>query len=162
MTGPVATPAPGVVALREVRSEDLPILCAQQQHPVATDMAAFPARDEDAFMAHWAKILANPTVTARTVLLDGQVAGNMVSFERDGKREIGYWIGQEFWGRGVATRALSLFLGLVPERPMYAGVVPRNGASIRVLEKCGFRQTGQEEDGYLILRLDPTRKAVVT
>ena len=154
VNGPAGTPLPGVVALREVRAADLPILCAQQQDPVANQMAAFPARHEDAFLAHWAKILADPTVTARTVLFDGQVASNLVSFEHDGQREIGYWIGREFWGLGVATRALSVFLGLEPARPLYAGVAPHNEASIRVLEKCGFALTGKEDDGFLILRLD--------
>ena len=121
-------------------------------------MAAFPARDEDAFMAHWTKILADPTVTARTVLLDEQVAGNVVSFEHEGHREVGYWIGREFWGRGVATRALSVFLELVPERPLYAGVVPHNAASIRVLEKCGFTVTGREDGGDVLLRLDDVER----
>ena len=59
---PVGTSPPGVVALREVRAADLPILCAQQQDPVANSLAAFPARDTDAFRAHWARILADPTV----------------------------------------------------------------------------------------------------
>jgi RimJ/RimL family protein N-acetyltransferase len=121
-------------------------------------MAAFPARDEDAFMAHWTKILADPTVTARTVLLDEQVAGNVVSFEHEGHREVGYWIGREFWGHGVATRALLVFLNLVPSRPLYAGVAPHNSASIRVLEKCGFTVTGQEESGDVVLRLDETAR----
>jgi RimJ/RimL family protein N-acetyltransferase len=157
--GTAGTPPPGVVALREVTAADLPIFCAQQQDPVANEMAAFPARDDDAFMAHWTKILADPAGTERTVLLDGHVAGNMVIFERDGQREIGYWFGREFWGQGVATRALTLFLELAPERPLYAGVVPHNVASIRVLEKCGFRLTDQEaEDGYLILRLDEAER----
>jgi RimJ/RimL family protein N-acetyltransferase len=140
--------------IREVSAADLPIFFAQQRDPVANRMAAFPARDNDAFMTHWTKILADPTVTARTVLLDGQVAGNVVSFERDGRREVGYWVGREFWGRGVATRALAAFLGLVPARPLYAGVAPHNAASIRVLEKCGFTVTGAEEGGDVDLRLD--------
>lgn len=154
MNGSEDPPPPGVVALREVRAADLPILCAQQQDPVANSMAAFPARDEDAFMAHWTKTLADPSVIARTVVLDGHVAGNVASYEHDGQREVGYWIGREFWGRGVATRALSVFLGLDPTRPLHAGVAPHNAASIRVLEKCGFRPIGQEDDGFLILRLD--------
>jgi RimJ/RimL family protein N-acetyltransferase len=154
VTGPVATPPPGAVALREISPADLPILFAQQRDPVANRMADFPAREEAAFMAHWTKILAEPTVTARTVLLDGRVAGNVVSFEHEGHREVGYWIGREFWGRGVATRALSVFLELVPERPLYAGVAPHNAASIRVLEKCGFTVAGQEDGGDVVFRLD--------
>jgi len=153
-TGSAATPPPGHISLQEIRPDDLPILFAQQRDPVANSMAAFPAREEDGFMAHWTKILADPTVIARTVLLDGQVAGNVVSFKHEGHREVGYWFGREFWGRAVATRALSAFLGLVPERPLYAGGAPHNAASIRVLEKCGFAVTGQEDGGDVVLRLD--------
>lgn len=102
-------------------------------------MAAFPPRDKDAFTAHWkTKILGDDAVVSKAVLVDGEVAGNVVSFEYLGKREVGYWIGREHWGKGVATRALSAFLGLVTERPLYAGVAKHNVASIRVLEKCGF------------------------
>jgi RimJ/RimL family protein N-acetyltransferase len=139
--------------LREVRAGDLPIFYAQQADPVANRMAAFPARERDAFLTHWAEILADPTVTARTVLLDGRVAGHVVSFERNDRREVGYWVGRELWGRGVASRALAAFLGLDPTRPLYAGVAPHNAASIRVLQKCGFTVTGEEE-GDVVLRLD--------
>jgi RimJ/RimL family protein N-acetyltransferase len=51
---------------------------------------------------------------------------------------VGYWIGREFWGRGLATQALAELAGLVDARPLHAHVVKHNVASIRVLEKCGF------------------------
>jgi hypothetical protein len=101
-------------------------------------MAAFPARDRDAFMAHWAKIRADEALMTRAILLDGQVVGNIGSWEHDRKRLVGYWIGKSYWGRGVATRALSAFLGVVKARPLYAHVAKHNIGSIRVLEKCGF------------------------
>jgi RimJ/RimL family protein N-acetyltransferase len=49
-----------------------------------------------------------------------------------------YWLGNEFWGRGIATEALAAFLQIVTTRPIYAGVAKDNAASIRVLQKCGF------------------------
>ena len=64
-------------------------------------MAACPARERDAFIAHWTKILADETITTKTVLVDGQVAGNVVSFERLGEREVGYWLGKEYWARAL-------------------------------------------------------------
>jgi RimJ/RimL family protein N-acetyltransferase len=51
-----------------------------------------------------------------------------------------------FWGRGVATEALSAFLGLEPVRPLYAGVAKHNVASIRVLQKCGFKLSPSVEE----------------
>jgi RimJ/RimL family protein N-acetyltransferase len=118
-------------------------------------MAAFPPRDRDAFMAHWkTKILGDDAVVAKTVLADGHVAGNVVCFEYAGKQEIGYWIGREHWGRGVATRAVSQFLDHVTTRPLYAGVARHNVASLRVLEKCGFAMAGEDDPEHLVLKLE--------
>jgi len=133
------------VVLRDVTEDDLPTFFEQQLDPDATRMAAFTARDRDAFMAHWTKILADETVTKKTILYDGHVAGNVVSFEQFGKRQIGYWLGRDYWGKGVATKALSAFLGHVKARPLYAHVARPNIASIRVLEKCGFTVSGYEK-----------------
>jgi RimJ/RimL family protein N-acetyltransferase len=131
------------VALRDVTEVDLPILFEHQWDPEATRMAAFPARDREAFLAHWRNnILGNAAVAKKTILFDGRVAGNIVSWEQSGKPLVGYWIGREFWGRGIATRALAAFLEVVPARPLYAHVAKSNRGSIRVLEKCGFRTSG--------------------
>jgi RimJ/RimL family protein N-acetyltransferase len=127
------------VRLRNVEPNDLPIFFEHQLDPVATRMAAFPSRDRAAFDAHWEKnILGNPDAIAQTILVDGAVAGNIGSWWQEGVRLVGYWIGREYWGRGVATRALAAFLDLVKDRPLHAHVVKHNVGSIRVLEKCGF------------------------
>jgi RimJ/RimL family protein N-acetyltransferase len=103
-------------------------------------MAAFPARDRAAFDDHWARnVLGNPTAITQTILCDGRPAGYVGSWLQDGVRLVGYWIGNEYWGKGVATRALAAFLHVVPHRPLFAHVAEHNFASIRVLEKCGFR-----------------------
>lgn len=126
------------IRLRDVTEGDLSIFFEQQGDSDANEMAAFPARDRDAFRAHWAKSLGDATVTTKTVLLDEQVAGNIVCWERDSKRLVGYWFGKNYWGKGVATTSLSEFLGMVKARPLYAHVAKCNIGSIRVLEKCGF------------------------
>jgi RimJ/RimL family protein N-acetyltransferase len=131
------------VRLRPVRGTDLQAFFEHQRDPEAARMAAFPPRDEQAFAKHWSRILNEPGIVVRTVLADGEVAGNVVSFERSGRREVGYWLGRAFWGRGIATRALGQFLAAHPVRPLIARVSKRNAASIRVLEKCGFTVTGE-------------------
>ena len=108
------------ILLRDVIEADLPIFFEQQLDPDAIEMAAFPSRDREAFMAHWARIIADDSVILKTILFDGQVAGNIVSFEESGKREVGYWIGKEYWGKGIATKALASFLDYVRPRPLYA------------------------------------------
>ena len=133
------------VRLRNVEPDDLPVFYEQQLDPDATRMAAFPARDRAAFDAHWAtRILGNPAAITQTIVVDGQVAGNIGSWPQDGDRLVGYWIGKEHWGKGVATRALAAFLHLVTERPLRAHVARHNVGSIRVLEKCGFTLEREE------------------
>jgi RimJ/RimL family protein N-acetyltransferase len=149
------------VQLRDVRDDDLPTLFEHQMDPEANRMANFDARDRDAFMAHWAKILVDETVVARTVVYPDAVAGNVVSWTHDDERDVGYWIGRQHWGKGVATAALGAFLAELPERPLFAHVAAHNVGSIRVLEKCGFERTDvgpttTDGDGVeeLLLKLD--------
>lgn len=136
--------------LRDVEASGLPYFFEHQLDPEATHMAGFPARNRESFMAHWNRVLENESVVKKTVLFEGEVAGNIVSFVNSGHREVGYWIGREFWGRGVATRALAGFLRLEARRPLYASVARNNVASIKVLENCGFRISGEEPDGLLL------------
>jgi len=126
------------VVLREVADTDLPAFFRHQADPEAAAMAAFPSREAEAFKAHWEKIRRDPTVVVRSVLYNGELAGNIGSFELEGRRTVGYWLGRDFWGKGVATRALEDFLRVEHARPLSALVAQHNLASIRVLEKCGF------------------------
>jgi RimJ/RimL family protein N-acetyltransferase len=138
------------IQLRDVIDSDLPIFFEQQNDPEANQMAAFPARDRDSFMAHWAKIRVNEKVLLKTILYDGEVAGNVLSFEMECKREVGYWLGREFWGKGIATKALAEFLGYVKTRPLYGYVAKHNIGSRRVLEKCGFEFFGEDGNDIVL------------
>lgn len=95
-------------------------------------------------MTHWTKILADESVQIKTILFNGAVAGNIVCFEQLGEREVGYWLGREYWGKGIATQALMEFLKEIPTRPLYAHVAKHNIGSKRVLEKCGFTVAGED------------------
>jgi RimJ/RimL family protein N-acetyltransferase len=160
-------------SLRDVVESDLPVFFEQQLDPEATRMAAFRARARDDFMAHWANILADKTCILKTIVFHGDVVGNIVSWEQSGEREVGYWLGKEYWGKGIASAALSQFLTLVRVRPLFAHVARHNVASIRVLQKCGFTISGDDkspgpiggenepdgcENEEVILILRPSRK----
>ena len=129
--------------LREVNDDALLVFFEMQKDPEAVRMAAFtpenPA-DREAFEAHWQRIMNTETVIVRTVIWNGEVAGHVLSYEVLGKPEVSYWIARHLWGKGIATRALKLFLADVNrKRPIYGRVARDNLASIRVMEKCGFR-----------------------
>jgi RimJ/RimL family protein N-acetyltransferase len=162
-------PSTGSVRLRAAIAADLPAFFEHQRDPEANLIAAYAARDRDAFMAHWSKSLADNSNILRTVVVEGEVAGDVVCWEQEGHREVGYWIGREFWGKGIATRALGAFLSEVTTRPLYAYVAAHNVASVRVLAKCGFtisneKPASSEEphgdgDDEVVLKLEEGRSS---
>lgn len=130
--------------LRDVSEDDLPIFFEHQLDPEATRMAAIPSRTRDAFMSHWKKILTEKESILKTIDFRGNAAGSIVFWEQPEESNIGYWLGREYWGKGVASAALSLFLNVVKTRPLHARVAKQNPASIRVLQKCGFTISGED------------------
>ena len=133
--------------LRDVIEDDLPIFFEQQLASDANFMAAFTAKDpanQEAFDAHWDRILADETVIIQTIISSGHIVGYVLSYKTDGKLEVSYWIGRVHWGQGLATVALSDFLIHTNRiRPIYARVAKDNLGSIRVLQKCGFKIIGE-------------------
>jgi RimJ/RimL family protein N-acetyltransferase len=139
------------IRLRDREVDDLPIFFEQQRDPEANSMAAFTSKDptnRDAFMAHWARIIDDEAILIQTILCNQQVAGHVLSYPNEdvGKPEVSYWLDKTYWGRGIATRALSAFLSRIQERPVYARVAADNAASLHVLEKCGFIRIGTNRD----------------
>ena len=154
------------ITLRPVEPADLDHFYAHQLDAEAIRMAAFVSaerKNRPAFDAHWDKILRAPENTNRTILADGQIAGHIACFPMEGNLEVTYWLGREFWGRGIATQALNQMLRLITVRPLFARAATDNLGSLRVLQKCGFTIVGQDK-GYAhgrgadteeyILRLD--------
>jgi RimJ/RimL family protein N-acetyltransferase len=132
--------------LRHVEPGDIPVFFAQERDPVASRMAAFPSRDRAAHEEHWSRVLADDGAIVRTIVEDSKVVGYIGSWKANGERQIGYWIGREYWGRGYATHAVADLLTEVRERPVWARVPDHNIASLRVLAKCGFAVVGAEHD----------------
>jgi RimJ/RimL family protein N-acetyltransferase len=157
------------ITLREIAPADLEIFFVQQLDPEANRMAAFVGKDptdKAAFAAHWDRILSAPQITQRTILVGGQIAGHIACYPQDGNKEVTYWLGREFWGRGIATAALNQLLQLVADRPLFARAATDNIGSLRVLAKCGFQIIGGNRDfahgrgadtEEYILRLDHTQ-----
>ncbi|EGY02343.1 Acetyltransferase [Nitrospirillum viridazoti Y2] len=139
--------------LRPVADADLPIFFAQQADPMANAMAVFgAARPDDriAFDAKWARIRINPDLLTRTVVTDGPegkgtVAGYVAHFPLIGQPAIAYWLGRAFWGRGIASAAVTQFIAGIPTRPLYARVAVSNMASARVLSRAGFHAVGSDQ-----------------
>ncbi|MFI7276149.1 GNAT family N-acetyltransferase [Streptomyces sp. NPDC049879] len=146
-----------MVGMRDVGSGDLEVFLAYEHDPEAARRARFPPREREAFMTHWTtRILADPAVFVQAVTVEGAVAGNVVAWWHGDRRFIGYWFGREYWGRGIGTRALRLFLEREETRPLYADPYAVNAGSVRLLEKVGFQRTdtvGEGEDEQVVLVL---------
>lgn len=136
------------VELRPILHSDLSVFFIHQQSAAAIQMAAFTSKDptdHEAFSTKWNKILADESIGKRTILLRGRVVGSILSYvDPDlGGPEVTYWIGDEYWGQGIATHALRTFLEQFPTRPMLGRAAKDNHASVRVLQQCGFKITGE-------------------
>ena len=152
--------------LRPVIDPDLSIFFEQERDETARHMAAFVPKDpndREAFDAQWQRMRSSDSVLVRTIVNDSAVVGHVASFDRDGEHEVTYWIGKEYWGRGIATEALKAFLDEDTARPIFGRVVKDSAASRRVLEKCGFSVCAEDKgfaDGRgaeveeYVLRLD--------
>jgi RimJ/RimL family protein N-acetyltransferase len=131
------------LGLRDVRQSDLEVFLAYENDPEAFRRSKFPPRDREQFMRHWTtEILGDATVFVQTVVVDGEPAGNVIAWWEEDRRFIGYWFGRRYWGRGIGTKALAMFLARERIRPLYADPFTGNTASVRLLEKSGFRHLG--------------------
>ena len=136
------------VELREARDDEVEVLFENQSDPDSNAMAGVEGKSREDFFAHRERVTANPENVLRVIVLDGgEIAGDIVSWRTEsGGRELGYRIGQKYWGRGIATAALTAFTAEIIERPLYAHVVHWNPGSMRVLEKCGFERLPEDQD----------------
>jgi hypothetical protein len=152
------------ILLRDVIEVDLPSFFDQQLDPEVNRMAAFTARNKDAFMANWTRILVqcDETITIKTILFDGHAAGNVASIQRSVSERSATGSGRDTGARALLPSTLEVS-GSRKGAPLCARVAKHNLASTRVLQKCGFRISSEhrappdmrgEEVEELILKLE--------
>lgn len=81
------------------------------------------------------------------IILDGELVGSIgVIIQSDvysHSGEIGFWIAEKYWGKGIATKAVKLIIKYAFEelnlKRVFASVFDFNKASQKVMEKCGFQ-----------------------
>ncbi len=142
------------VELRKTQISDLDILFDYQADDEAGYMAAFVSntwKDRDAYIAKWEKFLMDDSINSWTILHNGAIAGSIGTWVMDGEIQITYGIGKQFWGRGLATTAIELFLMDMDTRPLYGRAASDNIRSIKILEKAGFKKTGIDR-GFALAR----------
>lgn len=107
----------------------------------------YTEKNAEEFIEHQAK---SDTEKVFAIECNGELCGLVgLILQKDVYRnsaEIGYWIGEPFWGQGIATQAVGLLARHAFEKlslvRLYAGVFEFNVGSMRVLEKNGFQKEG--------------------
>lgn len=142
----LATPSS---ALRDWTPEDIPAILRHADNPrIASrlrDGFPSPYTHEDAKKFVALATAPGPRLFLAIVLGGEAVGGIGISLFDDVKRrsaEIGYWLSEDYWGRGIVTDAVKAMVPVAFERydivRLQAGIFSNNPASMRVLEKCGF------------------------
>ncbi|MFZ4573801.1 MAG: GNAT family N-acetyltransferase [Phycisphaerales bacterium] len=146
-------PALGI-SLRHPTWDDVPALFEILSEPLGNQMAGIKPRTREAFFARWKDVLADPAINSRVIeiVTPGVEGGgarrelvgsiNVIQVPGEARDNIGYWIAREHWGKGIASRALAMFLKEEPRRPLHATASMANPASHRVMLKNGFRLVG--------------------
>ena len=113
---------------------------------IASMTAAVPHPYDEEMAAIWIAGLSESPQVAVAIERDGRLIGCTGYTPSPAGTEVGFWIGRPYWGQGYATEAVNALtahlrndLGLAT---FHACVFNDNPASMRVLEKCGFRQAG--------------------
>lgn len=132
------------VALRPVDPADLDLFFELQADPIQV-ATTVPARDRPAFDAWVADMASDPSREWLSITADGVAVGNILSFELEGVRYVGYRLANDQWGRGIATSALQQYIVRLP-RPLHATVLATNVGSVKVLERAGFVQEWERTD----------------
>lgn len=135
------------ITLTKTTPDDLRCLYQIQLDDDANQMAAFTSESGTDFRLYfekYSKHLEDPTISMWTIRSEQQIVGSVAKFVITGDAGITYWINKEFWGQGIATKALMQLLQHETIRPIYGYVAFDNSGSQRVLEKCGFRKVGTD------------------
>ena len=132
--------------IRAMRESDLPALFEIQCDAEGQTMAAFTstANDREAYLAKHRRLLADDRIVNVVVEVGGEIVGSAAAFPIGDDIDVTYWIRRDCWGRGLAGAALAAVLEQVEVRPVFASAAFDNLASQRVLEKAGFKRTGQD------------------
>lgn len=139
------------IRVKPVRQADISALYAMHSDEVSVWQAGvgLSGRTHADFEARWLKkAKGTEDIFISSIWAGGHLVGDVSSFLREGKREVGYWLDRKYWGKGISTKALRRFLPLIkevyPKSALYARVVDGNIPSSRVLGKCGFQPIGRD------------------
>lgn len=144
------------ILLRHWQESDADVLYALASEPEVGERAGWPphqSREESLEIIR--TVFNNPTTWAIVLKETGEVIGaigygpscDCSLHSREGEPTVGYWVGKPYWGMGICTEALRLMIDHIRRTTnipsLISGHFIDNPASGRVMEKCGFKPTGE-------------------
>ena len=120
------------------------------------DVFPFPYTDADG-LAFLTMVAADPVPTALAIEVDGDACGSVGLVLRTGNErrtaEVGYWLGESLWGRGIGPDALALVtryaVATFDLARLEAFAIATNTRSCRALEKAGYELEGRSRRSFL-------------
>jgi RimJ/RimL family protein N-acetyltransferase len=92
----------------------------------------------DRFYQHYRAIVDKKKLSIFAIRVDGNFAGAVEIADQIDHYAIGYWMGVDYRGQGIATEAIKSVLNQFNNKPVFADTLIDNPASFRVLERLGF------------------------
>ena len=140
-----------MIQLREYAERDIPLLVEYLNNSSVTKFLS--SRIPQPYTidnAHWWVSEGSKEGIVRAIefnnIFVGTIGAQPGVFEHERSAEIGYWLAEPYWGKGIGTHALRMLTNEIFQITelvrLFAPVFQDNEASMRVLEKCGYRREG--------------------
>jgi ribosomal-protein-alanine N-acetyltransferase len=132
------------LVLRRARSEDAVAMHAIMSDPQAMRYWSTPPHSSIAETERWMTSMIEADAATSDdfiVTLNGRLIGKLGAWKLP---EIGFLIGRDHWGQGIASEAMAAFIvrrRTLRSTELMADVDPRNSASLKLLERAGFKET---------------------
>lgn len=141
--------------LRKLRTGDAEAIAAMMQNWNVLRMLSSPPHpytlaDAEGFIAHCLATGNKPTNCTYAISIGDKLAGVIgISPNSQGEPVLGYWLGEQHWGKGLMSDAVALivadYFGTSQADALYCAAFIENPASIRIQEKAGFTAVGETE-----------------
>jgi RimJ/RimL family protein N-acetyltransferase len=156
----------GNIRLRKWQDSDVKVLSLIANNPnvskLMNDRFPYPYGEKDA--AEFISGTGDSTEDLAITENDVPIGGIGIVPAGKGKAEVGYWLSEDSWNKGIMSYVLPLYIGTIlskyPDLELFASVFPGNHASVRVLLKSGFSFTG-EEHRYISMRIGSVVKQIM-
>jgi RimJ/RimL family protein N-acetyltransferase len=139
-----------IFELREWRQPDAPSLSANANNiniwNNVRDIFPYPYSEEDGKLFIEKVLSKSAPATDFAIVVEGKAVGGIgIALDVECvSAEIGYWLGEAYWNKGIMTRAVKLMVKYAfanfPLQKIYTPVFDFNIASMRVLQKAGFER----------------------